>query len=505
MAKRTAVIDIGSNSVRMVIFEKTSRFAFSLLHEAKSRVRISEGAYAHEGHLQPAAMDRALKALGEFLSIAAAYSTRKLLCVATSAVRDAPNRAEFLQRVRHELGLKIKVINGEREAYLGGIACANLLPFMRARTIDIGGGSTECACLDNGHILKSTSLNLGTVRLKELFFDQDDIAGAKAYIDTLLGQMDPGPEPIVIGVGGTFRALAQVLLETEAHPINKLHGFTFDADKLMTLGAKILEASDNEALKKLGVKNERYDVIRPGTLILMCFLNYVGCETLVTSGAGVREGVYVSDLLRHNNYRFPEGFNPSLRYLLDRHTIETKFANQLAAVSLRLFDLLYAQYGLSPKLRRLLRIAALLAKVGASVHFYSYHKNSQYLVESALEYGYTHEEIMTIAALVRYHKKSKVGKTFYARYATLLPDSKQLNRLNMLLAIADALLAHRPRNIDFALETTEDAGLIVRKKRGASLYLVTEKLASLNLEKYLKITLEDAPVQAESDAPGTIY
>ncbi|MEJ2468699.1 MAG: Ppx/GppA family phosphatase, partial [Campylobacterales bacterium] len=145
MAKRTAVIDIGSNSVRMVVFEKSSRFAFSLLHESKSRVRISEGAYADEGNLQPAAVERAMSALGEFLSIAQAYGTRKLLCVATSAVRDAPNRAQFLKRARDELGLRIKVIDGEKEAYLGGVACANLLPRMKARTIDIGGGSTECA------------------------------------------------------------------------------------------------------------------------------------------------------------------------------------------------------------------------------------------------------------------------------------------------------------------------------------------------------------------------
>lgn len=335
MAKRTAVIDIGSNSVRMVIFEKSSRFAFSLLHESKSRVRISEGAYADKGNLQSPAIERAVSALREFMSIAQSYGTRKLLCVATSAVRDAPNRAAFLQRVRRELGLQIKVIDGEKEAYLGGVACANLLPVMKARTIDIGGGSTECACIDNGSVTSSVSINLGTVRLKELFFDRKDIEGAANYIDAQLAALPREKEAVVVGVGGTFRALAQIMQKNRRYPVKKLHAYTFGANDLFELGEKILAAPNNAALKKLGVKKERFDIIRPGTFILMRYLKYVGCETLVTSGAGVREGLYLTDLLRHNNHRFPVGFNPSLRYLLDHHTIEPKFSNQLASVALR--------------------------------------------------------------------------------------------------------------------------------------------------------------------------
>jgi len=171
MAKRTAVIDIGSNSVRMIIIEKTSRFAFHLLHEVKSRVRIAEDAYQNDGELQEAAINRALLALKDFLQIADSYDVRKTLCVATSAVRDAHNKKHFLSRVNKELGLNIKVISGEKEAYLGGIACANLLPQQDAMTLDIGGGSSECACIENGKVVDSDSLDLGTVRLKELFFD----------------------------------------------------------------------------------------------------------------------------------------------------------------------------------------------------------------------------------------------------------------------------------------------------------------------------------------------
>ena len=465
MAKRTAVIDIGSNSVRMVIFEKTSRFGFFLLHESKSRVRISEGAYGDGGNLQPAAMARALHALGEFKSIAHAYASRKLLCIATSAVRDAPNRADFLKRVRDTHGINIKVIDGEKEAYLGGVACANLLPAMKAYTIDIGGGSTECAAIERGSVVGNLSINLGTVRLKELFFDKGDIAGAEAFIDAQLAAAALEKMPVVAGIGGTFRALAQIMLKSRRHPVAKLHAFTFGAGDLADLGKKILSAPDNQALSALGVKKERYDIIRPGTLILMRFLKYVGCETVVTSGAGVREGLYLTDLLRHSGHRFPVGFNPSLRYLLDRHTVEPKFSNRLPAVAQRLFDLFQAKYGLPQEQRR--------------------------LVESALEYGYTHAEIMTVAALVRYHKNKKVAKTFQTHYKTLLPGAKVLNRLNLLLAVADALLAHRPRDIDFEL-SMEGSVLVVTAKKGADLYLTQEKIAALSLGKEMRIRFANA-------------
>jgi exopolyphosphatase/guanosine-5'-triphosphate,3'-diphosphate pyrophosphatase len=190
MAKITAVIDIGSNSARMAVFKKTSRFGFYLLREEKSKVRISENAYENGGYLQDFAIERAINALKEFLLIAKSLKVRKILAVATSAVRDAPNRSDFLLRVRKELGINIKVIDGEKEAFFGGVAAANLLYEKNGVTIDIGGGSTELAVIENKKITKTISLNLGTVRLKELFFDKNNIKQAKEFIQKEINRLD---------------------------------------------------------------------------------------------------------------------------------------------------------------------------------------------------------------------------------------------------------------------------------------------------------------------------
>lgn len=485
MAKRTAIIDIGSNSVRMVVFEKTSRFAFHLLHEVKSRVRISEGAYDNNGNLQPEAIERALFALRDFLSISHSYNVRKTLAVATSAVRDAPNKKLFLNLVVQEVGLHIKVIDGIREGYLGGIACANLLPHTNAVTIDIGGGSTECACIESGRVLNSYSLDIGTVRLKELFFDRQDINGAIKYIDKAIQQLPAKESDHIIGIGGTFRALARAIMQQSNYPLEKLHGYSFKAKKLIKFAEDILDA-DEEKLKDMGIKKERFDVIKPGTLILLRVLYHLQSSTLTTSGVGVREGAYLSDLLRHANHRFPENHNPSLRYLLDKYIIEPKQAKRISKVTKLLFSLLYDDLKIPVSYEKELNIAAKLSKIGTSLHFYSYHQHSYYLTQTALEYGYTHQQIMLISTLVRFQKRKRPKKAHREAYEALLPDNHVIEGLSFILALADALLADHPQNIPFTLFYAKKTITVKAKKE--PLYLSKEVVTSLEMPKGISVS-----------------
>ncbi len=485
MAKRTAVIDIGSNSVRMVVYEKTSRFAFHLLHEEKSRVRISENAYQNNSNLQEAAMQRAVDALRDFLTIAASYKVRKILCVATSAVRDANNKQVFLLRVKKELGLNIKVIDGIKEAYYGGIACANLLPKLSGVVVDIGGGSTECACIEAGKVVNSYSLNLGTVRLKELFFDRNDLDGATAYIDQALDALPLQQTQRIIGLGGTFRALSQAIMKKNSYPLSRIHAYQFPAKELKHHGKKILKASTKE-LKELYIKPERYDIIRPGVLILLRIMKRLKVNTMMASGVGIREGVYLCDILRTNQDYFPANYNPSVTYLQDVYSIDKKFASLMVHVSQTLFDLLAPVLHIDMKYKPYLLTATKLAKIGSSIHFYSYHQHSYHLIQSALEYGYTHDETLLIATLARYQNKKGPSKSHYKRYHMLLPEEQTLHHLAFLLSLCNILLAHRPQKIDFTLTLQENHLHITPKTR--SLHIAKESLQYLRIPQPLQIT-----------------
>ena len=484
MAKRVAVIDIGSNSVRMVIYEKTSRFAFHLLYESKSKVRLSQNAYQNNSNLQTEAMDRAFHALADFVNIISSFKARKTLCVATSCVRDAPNKHEFIQRVKDKLKLNIKVIEGEREAYLGGIACANLLPQQnKALTIDIGGGSTEFAYVNNKNVTNTVSLDLGTVRLKELFFDKNDIDGAKKYIDDKLKVLDDINASKLIGIGGTFRAITTAIMKQNDFPLRKLHAYECKIDQFKSFLKNVLKANEDE-LKNLYIKENRFDIIKPGSLILQRVIKKLTIEELITSGVGVREGVYLSDLLRNSKDKLPVNYNTSVRRILDAHVIDKEYSNNLNKLSKELFYILKDKLDLDVKYRVDLAIAAKLYPSGGSIHQYAQNRHSYYLLQSSLEYGFTQEQMVLISTLVRYAKRKLPSSIHVQKYKLLLPNLDTLNALSYILTLSIYLLNHRPRNIDFKCSLVGNQLIIDSKNE---MYLTKEDIKNLEPIEDLEI------------------
>lgn len=484
MAKITAVIDIGSNSARMVIYEKTSRFAFHLIHEVKSRVRLPENAYKNGGNLQNEAMQRTYDALENFLNIATSYKARKILCVATSALRDAPNKNEFLSKVRNGLGLNIKVIDGQKEASYGAIACCNLLPKCDALTIDIGGGSTEFSYIIEGKVTNTLSLELGTVRLKELYFDKNNIEGAREYINQELDQLHDIHITNLIGIGGSFRALSNAIMKDIKYPLNKLHAFEFSSKTMSAFIEKIMDANE-KGLKRLYIKPDRYDVIKPGSLIIAELLKRKSDITkLITSGVGVREGVYLSDLLRHQKEVFPTNFNPSVRYLLDSYITDTNHSNQLAKVAKEIFELTAKSYNIEDKYKRELVIAAKLSPIGATLHNYSSNQHSYYLIQTALEYGFTHKEIILIATLTRYAKRRAPSSAHIDEYKNILPDEEVAEFLSFIISLSSALLTHRPRNLSYKFSFTQNC---LHVSSNDNLYLVKESVKNLQFPKRIRV------------------
>ena len=476
----------------MVVYEKTSRYAFHLLHEEKSKVRISQDAYKHNGELQAVPMQRTFDALHDFLSIANSFKVRKILCVATSALRDAPNKQEFIQRVKQQLKLNIKVISGEKEAYYGAIACANLLPKQtNAISIDIGGGSTEFAFIDKANVTHTLSLKLGTVRLKELFFDKDDIAGATAYIDKELQKLpDTSKLSTLIGIGGTFRAISSAILKESLYPLNKIHAFEYNTPVFKDYLKRVLKANSEEELLALFIKSNRFDVIKPGTLILQRIMKKIEIEHIITSGVGVREGVYLSDLLRSSKHKFPSNYNTSVRYILDSYVQDKAFSNNLASLSKKIFDLTAEYFCIDTKYKKALSIAAKLYPAGSSVHFYSQNKHTYYIIQSALEYGFTHNDIMLISTLTKYAKNRLPSDTHLQLYAKLLPENVHIiHSLSYMLSLSIALLSHRPRNIDFEMQFSKGVLQIESKTK---LYIAQTAASKLECkDKQFKVIFND--------------
>ncbi len=442
MSKVTTIIDIGSNSMRMVVLQKSSRFAFNLINETKSKVKISEGCYENNGNLQEIPMQRAYESLKSFLNISNALKSRKIICVATSALRDAPNSNLFISKVKKELGLNIKVIDGEKEAYYGGVAALNLLHDDTFVTIDIGGGSTEFSFVKNGKIEKSISLNIGTVRIKELYFNKDDIEGAKKHIlDDLkkIFELDIEIPKKVVGIGGSIRALSKIIMGKNEYPLDILHGFSYDAKKEISLFQNILEARNNDELKSLGVKKDRFDTIKEGAFIFKTILDELNIKEVVTSGVGVREGVYLTDLLRNSNHKFPENFNVSVRSLLDRFQIDEKQSAYFGNNAKKIFDVLKPLHNLDTKYRSLLVIASKLHSIGSTLNFYKSNDNAFDFILNGLNYDFLHTSRVVVAHTIKFSKKSLPTKNEILKYEELLPSLDVMKWMSFMISLNIAI------------------------------------------------------------------
>jgi len=506
MAKRTAIIDIGSNSARLVIFEKTSHYGFHLICEQKSKVRIGEGAYEKQGYLQPVGIKRAYLTLKSFLHTIDKYQATKTLCVATSALRDAPNGKEFVQWIQKELGLYIKIIDGNKEAHYGGISAVNLLPITEGISIDIGGGSTDMTLMEEGKVIDTFSLNLGTVRLKELFFDKGlPIAlineKAKAYIQAELNHLPVHfKHHLAIGIGGTARTLSKGIMKQSAYPLDKLHAFTYTIDE----HKEYLEAiplSSAKNLKRFGLKKNRYDTIREGTLIFNEIVAHIGTQTVISSAAGVREGIYLSQLLKDENLKFPNDINPSIVSLLDRFkpsvTIEKKRKTKLKLAS-TLYGVLQKDINDNKQYEKELLWAVKLSSIGQTLTIYRSHQHAFYIAMHELNYGFTHEEILLISSLLRMYGKNLLDKPLFTHYKPLLPPKQTLLWLSFIYTLTVLLHeASNSANITFKYENQT-----LRIYSDKPLYLAKEEVKALEKPIAFAIIIEDESTLPENKALG---
>lgn len=449
MPKRVAVIDLGSNSARAVIFERTSRLGFFILAEHKIKIRLGEGAYENGGILTKDAMQKSLLAFKKFKTLIGNYKVKRVLCIGTSALRDAPNGTGFIKLVRKQTGIAIRKIDGQTEAYLGAYAAQNLLSdFSQGVTLDIGGGSTELALIKNGKIEKTLSLNLGTVRLKELFFDRGDAKGLEKYVSSAVARIaEEFCTQNLIVMGGSARALSGAVMSLQNHPLKIVHNFSYDYEKYAPFFVKLMNAKTLD-LAKFPIKKDRYDTIREGAIVFDKIVKRLGAKKVITCGAGVREGAFLNSILR--GARLPKSFNPSLRSLKDRFAPEPSSAPKFAKA---LFCALSPMHGLSEKYIKILQIAASLCEIGRAIGFYAKHETSADMVLGGLNYRTTHKEKALIAAIISMHGRRELGATF-ASLSAILPDSGKLAWLSYILELARLLSENALKNLEFRFENS---------------------------------------------------
>lgn len=478
--QQVGIIDLGSNSARLIVVRYRPGEAYRITDELSRRVRLSEG-LAADGRLRSAAITRAIDTIRMFRAFCDAHAIKRIVPVATAAVRDAANRADFLRRLRDATRLRFRVLSGEEEAYYGVLGVINGLGLTAGLVIDVGGGSAEISRVRYNRFIRGETSPLGAVRLTELFFDSRDRPVKSAEMDRLVAQVDAawddfgwmelGSGEKFVGIGGTARALARIDREARGYPFGLLHGYELELKRLNHLIERLADLAPDERHRKIaGLQSDRSDIILAGAMVVARAMRRAGASTLTVCGHGLREGLFFQEFLQPT---FPPVI-PKLRafsvYNLGRlYGYEAEHAAQVTRLALSLFDQLGEQHDLGTAERDWLWAAGHLHDIGTVVDYYDHHKHSAYIILNAGLPGYSHRDIAFIAALCQNHRKGKP----VLDHLKLIPaknDLEKLCRLAALLRLAEYLDRGRTgavARLSVSAESRKTLRLVVRARRGA--------------------------------------
>jgi len=454
MSENLAAIDIGTNSIHLVVARFDDDGHFEVIADEKESVRLgSSGGDMKE--LEPDAIDRGIAALTRFHQVAD-ISEAPVTAVATSAVREAENAEEFITRAREESGVEVDVISGVEEARLIYLGILQAVPAIDRRLllIDIGGGSTEVLLGQHSETLAVRSFKLGAIRLSRRFFKTDRlhpgaVDACRRFVRSMLAPMARDVDrlgfEIAVGSSGTIEAMAAMVVADRATPQPRTLTNATITRKETQAAVKRLAAASTVAKRQTvdGLEPGRADIILGGAIILEQAMELFGIDELVVSDYALREGALLDAFQRRHGgalHHLHDLRRRSVVRLAELMDDEPEHSAHVAELALVLFDETADHHGLDDEARELLEAAALLANVGLAVSHSKHHKHTYYVIRNSDRLsGFTDHEIEMVALVARYHRKSAPSPK-HGEFAALRPQDQQtVSTLAGLLRVAIGL------------------------------------------------------------------
>jgi exopolyphosphatase/guanosine-5'-triphosphate,3'-diphosphate pyrophosphatase len=517
---KIAAIDLGSNSLHMVLVETLKGGAFRVIGTEKEMVRLGARTLSR-GKLSAAAMARGLDALREYKRVAESAGAEKILAVATSAIREASNGEDFLERVGKELDIWPRAISGDEEARLIYLAALHSvhLEGRRALVVDIGGGSVEVAVGGGQGMEHALCEKLGTLRMTEEFVKSDPLSAKDEerlvkHVQKVLaphrGRMRASGFEAAIGTSGTILAVGALALQRAGKSVpDPFHHVAVSAEQIHS-ARKWLVASDLRArLKAPGLDESRADIIVAGAVVLDTILQEVGARELILCEWALREGILLDYIHGHRRTlaraeAYPDVRRRSVVSLAERCQWPEKHARQVARLATDLFDGTQARHGLGAPERALLEYAAMLHGIGHHISYLGNHRHTHYLIKNGGLRGFTPVEVDVLAAVARFHRRGRPRKK-HPELASLPRDRRRVVEvLAGLLRLADALDRSHRQIVRGVQVTGRGRTLRVRCDVSAdpALELWAVRRRSQLLEKALGVALKVEATVREDEVPA---
>lgn len=499
---KIAAIDIGTNSIHMVIAQSAAQSGFEVVDREREVVQVGRGSFA-SGRLSREAIDRTVTALARFTELARRQRVDRIVCTATAAVREARNGGDFLRAARKAAGITPRVIPAEEEGRLIYLAIRSALQLDEkpALIVDIGGGSAQLVVGNREKCLQTQSVPLGALRLTETFLSADppsrrEMQRLNRHIrkqsEAALESVSELAPVHVYGSSGSIHALACVAhwIET-GQPLEHVNGYVLSTVTLDKIARRLQRMTLEERVTLPGIDARRAEIIIPGAQVLLHLLEELGAEGITLSDHGVREGLVTDYLAFHAHEvsldQVQDVRTRSVLQLLQKFHTDQKHPRHVAGLSLALFDGLRRQHRLGDDSRALLHSAALLHDVGAVIGYDGHAEHSAYVIRHGNLLGFQPEEVEVVASVARYHGKARPRRRHEVYGGLDKPRRREVKWLSALLRVAEALDRSHYQLIR-SLRVVRSRGrtsILLNGRRGAQLELWSARGRTEPLERLL--------------------
>ena len=447
-----AVIDLGSNTIRLVIYEIYENSSFKLVEDLSNTIRLQEG-MSKSNSLSKDAMEKAMNTVRIFSDYCKDYNIKKsnIFAVATEAVRSASNGNYFIEELKKVSGIEFSVLSGNQEALYSYSAVVKTFALSRGIIIDIGGGSTEIIRFQNNNIVGYTSIPLGCISVTEKYlgfkanYSNSDLKELQNIVTLELKKLDwlkYISQERIIGLGGSIRTLSKIHKAKTDYPFTKTHNYKISSKEFYDLFFELSSMNLNHLRKVEGLSADRVDIILGGLSIFNAICEYVNTKEILISGYGLRDGVFFENAHKLglvDTSKNALDFSLSNTMLL--YNIRKKHASHVKKLSLELFDGLKPLHKLNDAYKQYLEIAALLHDIGIHISFYDHSLHSFYLILNSYINGLSHIEVLLVAIIASGYSESKLKEFISAKYLKLLTPSQYqaATKLSTIIRLSESL------------------------------------------------------------------
>ncbi|MGE4272746.1 MAG: Ppx/GppA family phosphatase [Desulfitobacterium sp.] len=445
------IIDIGSNSMRLVIVQISTNNSYRIIDDVKHSVRLGKDMLPN-GNLHPLRMQRAIETLQFYKTLCDAIKTDSIIVVATEAIRKASNQKEFLELIYNSTGLSVRVLEGEEEAYYDYFSIANSFNMTENLIMDIGGSSTELIWMKDRKVQRMVSLPFGTISISEqlneakgnIFAREKTITNKLIQTYHELGWLPHGKA--LIGIGGSFRNIAKINKKRSFYPLEMSHNYYLSSENVQDIHRLVTNTPAHRRKDIRGLSSERSDIIWGATTAINALIMYCGISDVYVSGHGLREGVIFEEIL-HDLNPVEDVLDYSINNLISNINLNKNHAFHVWELCQSLFEQLKSLHELEESTLRILKTAALLHDIGINISYYDHHLHSFYIILNSQINGLSQQEVLMAAYTAASHRKDKVKIDSVHKGILQEKEIDTIHKLGVMLRISEALDRQMNKNI----------------------------------------------------------